>query len=101
MNNIHDEIVKELVNDYDRLIFDCFKRCGIELDLKDLDKWRGRIEAYVVGDATQPVAIEEWYLDGKKLFRIHRYFLPMVVDADGIHCRVEVRHNVEFMEGGE
>lgn len=95
MSNIHDEIVKEITNNYDQLILNCFKRCGIELDLKDLDKWKGRIEAFHASDYIYPVEVDEWYLDGKLLFKIIRYYAP-VMDDDRMQYRMEVRYDVDF-----
>ena len=97
MTNITADIHKELVDEYDQLIAKCFRKYGIELDLKNreaLEPWTKRIQVEVISDNTVPTTMEVWRLDGVELFRLYRHYAFITKDPTNI--RVEARHIIEF-----
>lgn len=94
MVNVTADIHRNLMDSYDQLIAKCFRKYGIELDLKDreaLEPWTRRIKVDILNDDT---LVEVWQLDGIELFRIYRCF--GIVTKNETSISVEARHVVEF-----
>lgn len=95
--NITADIHKNLADEYDQLIFKCFREYGIELDLKSreaLEPWTKRIKVDVFSDNTLPTTVEVWQLDGVELFKLYRHY--RFITEGELSIRIEARHHVEF-----
>lgn len=73
INNTISTISTSVTKEYDQFIVDCFKQCGIELDLTKPEEWVDRIKVYVKDAASGRETLDHWIMDDKLLFTIHRY----------------------------
>lgn len=88
---MYAEAASFIAGRYDQFIADCFRHCGVEIDLKDFEKWKSRIRGI------DSVSWQEWYLDDELLFVVHKYITPIMTESET--CKFEYKYIVDFMKG--